>query len=74
MVSTGTAERARSVNGAPFMKRSWWEVDTLTTVARDLHGKKADFVTKRLINAAGQLVQTNLHGPVSFTRVFTRVA
>ena len=63
---------ADPVSGAPFAKRSWWEGGTLHTAARDVAGKKPDFVTTRRIDDGGQLVQTTTHGPVSFERVFVR--
>ena len=60
------------VTGDPFTKRSWWEAQTLKTVARDNKGKKDDFITLRRINDADQLIQTNIHGKVQFERVFVR--
>jgi hypothetical protein len=68
----GTRSSHRRMTGDPFMKRNWWEGDTLFTVARDVKGKKPDFVTTRRINEHGLLIQTNKHGPVQFMREFTR--
>ena len=63
---------ADPTSGAPFYKRSYWEGDTLHTVARDPKGKKDDFVTLRRLDEAGQLIQTNKHGGVQFERIFAR--
>ena len=42
------------------------------TVAKDVTGKRDDFVTLRHIDAQGHLIQTAINGPAQFERVFTR--
>ena len=59
-------------SGNVFLKASHWEGNTLTTVARDTAGKKADNVTMRRIDDAGRLIQTTTQGGVSFERVYER--
>ena len=61
-----------SISGDPFVKRSQWEGANLRTVAKDVKGKKADFVTVRRIDEHGHLIQTNWHGSAQFERVFAR--
>ena len=60
------------VSGSKFMKRTYCEGNVLHTVARDVAGKKADFVTLRRVDEQGRLIQTNSHGPVTFERIFVR--
>ena len=54
------------------MGGSFFEAATLVTVARDPTGTKADFVTRRHVNGAGQLIQTNEHDGSSMERTFER--
>ena len=65
-------EDADPVSGNPFVKRSYWDDDTLFTVARDPNGKKADFVTRRRIDANGRLEQTNEHDGVTMVRILQK--
>jgi hypothetical protein len=65
-------EDADPVSGDPFVKRSYWEGDTLFTVARDPTGKKANFVTRRRIDENGHLEQTNEHGGVTMVRILQK--
>ena len=57
------------VDGSLFIKRSFWEGDTLMTIARDPTGKRPDFVVKRRVLASGQLEQTNEHNGMSMVRL-----
>ena len=60
------------VSGSIFVKRSFWEGETLVTAARDPTGKKPDFVTRRKVLASGKLEQINEHNGMTMMRILEK--